>query len=72
MGAPGKQLEAEIGITGEHVDYPLEDWRQAVAEEETISGYYEWCAMQIKSIQKDFFDDQIGLFEGTGKDIIYE
>ncbi|PMV89753.1 MULTISPECIES: hypothetical protein [unclassified Pseudomonas] len=29
---------------GEHPDYTRSDWREAVAQEYTLSGYWEWVA----------------------------
>ena len=32
---------------GEHPGYPREEWRHAVANEDTISGYWEWVRHQL-------------------------
>ena len=32
---------------GEHPGFPREEWRQAVANEDTISGYWEWVRHQL-------------------------
>lgn len=32
---------------GEHPDFSRWDWRQAVASEDTIVGYWEWVSHQI-------------------------
>jgi hypothetical protein len=60
---PNDLLQADLmaghfGITGEHPDHPLEDWREAVAEEETRDSYWNWVAREIKNTQQDFFELQ--------------
>ena len=32
---------------GEHPGYPREEWRHAVANEDTVSGYWEWVRHQL-------------------------
>ncbi len=31
------------GLWGEHPDFPSEDWRYEVNNEDTVLGYWEWC-----------------------------
>lgn len=33
---------------GEHPDFPRKLWREAVTEEDTISGYWDWCKFRIE------------------------
>lgn len=38
---------------GEHPAYTRDDWRQEVAEENTLRGYWDWVAAQLESAQDD-------------------
>jgi hypothetical protein len=40
-------LRTKYGHWGEHPEYPLEDWRREVAENDTRMGYWEWVAVNI-------------------------
>ena len=44
-----EELEAEHNPTGdgEYPAYTRWDWRQAVAEQSTILGYWEWVAQTL-------------------------
>ena len=41
----GAQVEAEHGE--EHPEWPREEWRDDVANEDTRLGYYDWVAHQL-------------------------
>lgn len=34
---------------GEHQEFTRRDWRQAVENQDTISGYWVWVAAQIRN-----------------------
>ncbi len=34
---------------GEHPDYPREEWRWEVGEENTLLGYWEWVVHMLES-----------------------
>lgn len=44
------KLEQEFSPSGEgiHPFYWREDWRQAVADEDTLLGYWEWVAQMLR------------------------
>lgn len=42
MRTEALRLANEIGISGEHPDYPVLDWQEAVANSETREGYWDW------------------------------
>lgn len=44
-----EELEAEHNPTGdgEHPTYLREDWRRAVAQQDTLFGYWEWVAQTL-------------------------
>ena len=49
-------MAGEFGLTGTHPDYPLEDWAEAVSQEETRSSYWAWVERELKNSQHDFFE----------------
>lgn len=38
---------------GEHPEYTRLDWRNAVSNEETITGYWQWVAWAIEQWEYD-------------------
>jgi len=46
LNAKAEQLDAEFNENGdgEHPDYPRAMWREAVADESTLLGYWQWVA----------------------------
>jgi hypothetical protein len=46
-------LEADADCWVAHPDYPFADWRYAVACEDTLLGYYEWCLVQAEQDHPD-------------------
>jgi hypothetical protein len=34
------------GLSGEFAPFPKRDWKQEVAEDETILGYFEWVVVK--------------------------
>ena len=46
----GRELRAVIAENGgywsEHPDYPVDDWRYQVANNDTRAGYWEWVAQE--------------------------
>lgn len=49
IGKSGEQLDDEYNPDGdgEHPTLPRADWREAVANEDTISGYWDWVAYKL-------------------------
>lgn len=45
-----------FGITGQHPDFPLEDWQRDVAAGDTRDGYWTWCARELRNAQNDWLD----------------
>ncbi len=43
---------------GEHPVYTRDDWRQEVAEENTLRGYWDWVAAQLESAQDDLAEPE--------------
>lgn len=41
-------LANEIGISGEHPDYPEIDWREAVGKGNTREGYWDWVVQAME------------------------
>lgn len=37
------------GYWGEHPDYPVEDWRREVGNDDTRQGYWEWVESQLEA-----------------------
>ena len=37
----------------EHPDYPVEDWKYEVANDDTRRGYREWVESQIEQAEED-------------------
>lgn len=46
------------GGGGEHPVYTRDDWRQEVAEENTLRGYWDWVAAQLESAQDDLAEPE--------------
>lgn len=48
-GATAEQLDCEYNEDGdgEHPDFPLCDWRWAVAENATLLGYWDWVVHKL-------------------------
>jgi hypothetical protein len=45
-----KFIDAHGGYwTGEHPDYPTEDWHNKIAENESRLGYWDWVISEIES-----------------------
>lgn len=36
----------------EHPDYPIEDWKYEVANDDTRRGYWEWVDSQIEQAEE--------------------
>lgn len=36
------------GAWGQHPDFPRSDWQQAVAEDDTLQGYWQWVGSQLE------------------------
>jgi hypothetical protein len=43
----GLDLEKEFGHWGEHPDFPVSDWQDEVASDETRLGYWIWVEVKI-------------------------
>ncbi|MEI2421068.1 hypothetical protein V6O07_12410, partial [Arthrospira platensis SPKY2] len=43
----------ERGVWGEHPDYPREDWKHEVANDETVNGYWTWVTLRIEEAAFD-------------------
>ncbi|MBZ9574578.1 hypothetical protein [Modicisalibacter sp. MOD 31.J] len=41
-------LRSRHGVWGEHPDYPADDWRYEVGNDDTRQGYWEWVASSIE------------------------
>lgn len=48
MRAEALKLANEIGISGEHPDYPLVDWQAAVSNYETRDVYWDWVCSEMR------------------------
>lgn len=57
MQAEALKLANEMGITNEHPDFPELDWRDAVANGDTRSGYWEWVVSEMRYEKHSWLDD---------------
>jgi hypothetical protein len=48
-----KLIEGNGGFWGEHPGFPVEDWRNDVANGDTRMGYWEWVAAQLEAQEND-------------------
>ena len=50
---------AEIGHFEEYEDFPLEDWKEQIANDDTRMGYHEWadCAEAVRD-EKEYDEEQ--------------
>lgn len=48
MKAEALHLANAVGASGEHPDFPEEDWRTAVADGETREGYWDWVVSEMR------------------------
>ena len=50
---------AEIGHFEEYEDFPLEDWKEQIANHDTRMGYHEWadCAEAVRD-EKEYDEEQ--------------
>lgn len=57
-----KLMKQYGGRWGEHPDYPVDDWREEVANNDTRLGYWEWVESQIRmnSYDAETRDDLTG------------
>ena len=51
---------AEIGHFEEYEDFPLEDWKEQIANDDTRMGYHEWadCAEAVRD-EKEYDEEQV-------------
>lgn len=42
------ELIKKYGVWGEHPDFPVQDWRYQVINNETRIGYLEWVAAELE------------------------
>ncbi len=64
-GATGVFAEVEAltdayDYWGEHPDYPLQDWRYDVADDNTRLGYWQWVVDRIRCNEDDCDDNNKG------------
>ena len=57
MEVEALKLVNELGITGEHPDYPEDDWRAAVVNGDTRSGYWDWVVNEMRYEQHAWLDE---------------
>jgi len=50
---------AEIGHFEEYEDFPLEDWKEQIANDDTRMGYHEWadCAEAVRD-ENEYDEEQ--------------
>ncbi len=53
-----KLQEQYGGAWGEHPDFPVEDWQQEVAADDTRKGYWEWVKANIEASEDEDPDDE--------------
>lgn len=41
--------KSQLGHWENHPDYPLDDWKQEVANDDTRLGYHQWVMHKIES-----------------------
>lgn len=49
------------GITGEHPDFPVEDWIAAVAQRDTRQGYWDFVATELKNTDHDLIAADVSI-----------
>lgn len=61
MKHSAQTMSNHYGVTGQHPDFPVEDWVAAVAQYDTRQGYWDWVAAELKNANGDFIaaDDSI-------------
>ena len=53
-----KLQEPYGGAWGEHPDFPVEDWQQEVAADDTRKGYWERVKGKIEAAEDEETDDE--------------
>lgn len=48
MRAEALKLANEIGVSGEHPDYPVLGWQDSVSNCETREGYWDWVWSEMR------------------------
>ena len=46
------ELISRYGYWGEHPEYPLDNWKDEVHNDDTRSGYWEWVVQGIEGIEE--------------------
>lgn len=41
------EMKDLYGVWGEHPDYPKEDWKYEIANDDTVAGYWDWVEHQM-------------------------
>lgn len=60
IGMTADELETKYSPNGggEHPKFTRSEWRRQVADDETISGYWQWVAQQVSEADYDDGDDE--------------
>lgn len=56
MNAEALRLANEYGITSEHPDLPVIEWKFAVKNDDTREGYWNWVASELRGQTEDFMN----------------
>lgn len=52
-GAGLDETQLRIAFGDEHPDFPRDDWRYEVGNNDTVLGYWEWVEHQVESAADD-------------------
>lgn len=52
-GAGLDEAQLRIAFGDEHPDFPRDDWRYEVGNNDTVLGYWEWVEHQVESAADD-------------------
>ncbi len=53
-----KLQEQYGGEFGDHPGFPVEDWQQEVAGDDTRKGYWEWVKAKVEEAEDEEPDDE--------------
>lgn len=51
IGLDAEQLSTKYSVAGEHGQYPKQDWKYEVLNEDTLQGYWSWAVSKIDCAQ---------------------
>ena len=53
-----KRQEHYGGLWGEHPDFPVDEWQQEVASDDTRRGYWEWVKAKIEEADEETDEEE--------------